>query len=191
MEGLDRQTQAPEVAVILAAGSGSRLCPETNTPKPLTKVLGLTLAERVVCALHEGCNIRRFIVTLGHEADKVRSHFTDIARRRGVTIDFAEPETWQLGNGASALSAKGRTGDASFFLVMTDHLFSLEILRTLARNELAPGEVCLAVDSDKAGIFDLDDVTRVRIADGRIQEIDKNLQPGFPRWVLTAGSLEA
>ncbi len=175
MERLEGRRQAPGVAVILAAGSGSRLYPKTNTPKPLTEVLGLTLAERVVCALHEGGNIRRFIVTLGHEADKVRSHFTDIARRRGVTVEFTEPAAWQLGNGASALSAKGRTGDASFFLVMTDHLFSLEILRTLARNGPAPGEVCLAVDSDKAGIFDLDDVTRVRIADGRIQEIDKNL----------------
>ena len=176
MEGLDGQTQAPEVAVILAAGLGSRLCPETNTPKPLTKVLGLTLAERVVCSLREGASIRRFIVTLGHEAEKVRLHFTDIARRRGVTIDFAEPETWQLGNGASALSAKGRTGDASFFLVMTDHLFSPEIPRALAHDRPAPDEICLAVDSDKASIFDLDDVTRVRITKGRIQEINKNLQ---------------
>jgi choline kinase len=124
MVGLERKRQAPEVAVILAAGTGSRLRSKTNTPKPLTKVLGLTLAERVVCSLHEGASIRRFIVILGHEAEKVRLHFTDIARRRGVTIDFAEPETWQRGNGASALSAKGRTGDASFFLVMTDHLFS-------------------------------------------------------------------
>ncbi len=176
MEGFDGRTQAPEVAVILAAGMGSRLCPETNTPKPLTTVLGLTLAERVVCTLREGGNIQRFIVILGHEAEKVRSHFTDIARRRGVTVEFTEPEAWQLGNGASALSAKDRTGDVSFFLVMTDHLFSPEILRALACSGPAPDEICLAVDADKASIFDLDDVTRVRITEGRIQEIDKNLQ---------------
>ena len=42
---------APEVALILAAGLGTRLRPKTKTPKPLTWVLGLTLAERVVCAL--------------------------------------------------------------------------------------------------------------------------------------------
>jgi len=67
MERLEGRRQAPAVAVILAAGLGSRLGPETNRPKPLTEVLGLTLAERVVCALHEGGSIRRFIVTLGHE----------------------------------------------------------------------------------------------------------------------------
>ncbi|HAC19014.1 MAG TPA: nucleotidyltransferase, partial [Dehalococcoidia bacterium] len=33
----------------------------------------------------------------------------------------------------------------------------------------------LAVDRDKDGIFDLDDVTRVKIDDGRITEIEKNL----------------
>ena len=176
MADFDGQTVVPEVAVILAAGLGSRLYPKTNTPKPLTKVLGLTLAERVVCALRTASNIRRFIVALGYEAETVRAHFTTVALRRDVTVDFAEAKDWQLGNGASALSAKGRTGDAPFFLVMTDHLFNPEIPHRLARNAPAPGEVCLAVDRDKAGIFDLDDVTRVRIASDQIQEIDKGLQ---------------
>ncbi|MEE8607311.1 MAG: NTP transferase domain-containing protein, partial [Nitrospiraceae bacterium] len=176
MADFDGQTVVPEVAVILAAGLGSRLYPKTNTPKPLTKVLGLTLAERVVCALRTASNIRRFIVALGYEAETVRAHFTTVALRRSVTVDFAEPKDWQLGNGASALSAKGRTGDAPFFLVMTDHLFNPEIPHRLARNAPAPGEICLAVDRDKAGIFHLDDVTRVRIASDRIKEIDKGLQ---------------
>ena len=69
------QTAAPEVAVILAAGEGARLYPSTNTPKPLTKVLGLTLAERVICALREGADIHRFIVTVGFETEVVRAHF--------------------------------------------------------------------------------------------------------------------
>ncbi len=45
---VDDRTAAPEVALILAAGRGSRLNSRSNIPKPLTKVLGLTLAERVV-----------------------------------------------------------------------------------------------------------------------------------------------
>ncbi len=44
-------TAVPEVALILAAGRGSRLDSRRNIPKPLTKVLGLTLAERVVHTL--------------------------------------------------------------------------------------------------------------------------------------------
>ncbi len=174
MAGVDGQTAAPEVAVILAAGLGSRLNPKTDVPKPLTMVLGLTLAERVVCALR-AANVRRLIVTLGHEAEAVRAHFTAIARRRGVSIDFIEAEGWEQGNGASALAAKGRTGDAPFFLVMTDHLFDPQIALALANDAPAPGEMCLAVDRDKADIFDLDDVTRVRIDDGLIKEIEKTL----------------
>jgi len=47
MSNTDLSNAAPEVALILAAGLGSRLRPQTKTPKPLTWVLGLTLAERV------------------------------------------------------------------------------------------------------------------------------------------------
>jgi CDP-L-myo-inositol myo-inositolphosphotransferase len=137
-------------------------------------VLGLTLAERVVCTLLDA-GISRFLVTLGHEAETVREHFSDIARRRGASIDFIEAEDWERGNGASALAAKGRTGEAPFFLVMIDHLFDPGIARALVDDPPAPGEMRLAVDRDKDGIFDLDDVTRVKIDDGRIQAIEKTL----------------
>jgi CDP-L-myo-inositol myo-inositolphosphotransferase len=162
------------MALILAAGLGSRLHAQTKTPKPLTRVLGLTLAERVVCTLLDA-GIRRFLVTLGHEAETVREHFSDIARRRGVMIDFVDAKNWERGNGASALAAKGHTSKVPFFLVMIDHLFDPKIAGALAHDPPAPGEMRLAVDRDKDGIFDLDDVTRVKIGDGRIQAIKKTL----------------
>jgi len=126
MNNSDLTTATPEMALILAAGLGSRLRSQTKTPKPLTRVLGLTLAERVVCTMVDA-GIRRFLVTLGSEAETIRGQFSDIARRRSVTIDFVEAKDWEQGNGASALAAKGRTGDAPFFLVMIDHLFDPKI----------------------------------------------------------------
>ena len=174
MENIDSANGIPQQAVILAAGLGSRLRLQTDIPKPLTNMLGLTLAERVVCTLLD-IGVRRFLVTLGHEATRVRAHFSDIARRRGVTFDFIEVEGGERGNGASALAAKGRTGEAPFFLVMIDHLFDPRMARALAEDPPAPGEMRLAVDRDKDGIFDLDDVTRVKIDEGRITEIDKDL----------------
>ncbi len=174
MKDTDLANATPEVALVLAAGLGLRLRLENNIPKPLVRVLGLTLAERVVCIL-EAAGVRRFLVTLGHESERVRAHFSDIARRRGVAVDFVEAEDWERGNGASTLAAKGHTGDAPFFLVMSDHLFDPGIARALADDPPAPGEMCLAVDRGKDGIFDLEDVTRVRIDDGRIQAIEKNL----------------
>ncbi len=175
MKDTDLANAAPEVALILAAGLGSRLYPETNTPKPLTKVLGLTLAERIVGTLR-ATRVRRLVVSLGHEAEVVEAHFSDIARRRGVMVELVRVKDWQLGNGASALAAKGHVGEAPFLLVMADHLFDPGIARALADDPPAPGEVCLAVDRDKSGIFDPEDVTRVRIASGRIEEIEKGLQ---------------
>ncbi len=172
---VDDRTAVPEVALILAAGRGARLNSRSNIPKPLTKVLGLTLAERVVHTLR-AASVSRFIVVLGHEAETIKAHFSDIAQRRGVTIEFVAARDWELGNGASTLAAKGRTGDAPFFLVMTDHLFEPTIALALASDAPASGEMCLAVDRDKAGIFDLDDVTRVQTANGRITEIDKSLR---------------
>jgi CDP-L-myo-inositol myo-inositolphosphotransferase len=121
-------------------------------------------------------NIQHLIVSVGHEAEMVREHFTDIAARRRMTIEFVEATEWQLGNGASALAAKGHTGKAPFFLVMTDHLFDPDIARLLARNVPAAGKICLAVDRDKEGIFDLNQVTRVRLADNRVVEIGKDLE---------------
>jgi choline kinase len=109
MNNTDLSNVTPEMALILAAGLGLRLQPQTKTPKPLTRVLGLTLAERVVCTLLD-TGIRLYLVTLGHEAEMVRGHFSNIARRRGVTIDFIEAEGWERGNGASAFAAKGCTG---------------------------------------------------------------------------------
>jgi choline kinase len=49
MDNTELAHAMPKVALILAAGFGSRLRPQTKTPKPLTRVLGLSLAERVVC----------------------------------------------------------------------------------------------------------------------------------------------
>jgi len=175
MTGDSKPTEAVQVAVILAAGSGSRLYSTTHTPKPLVKVLGLSLAERVICTLSKAVNIRHFIVILGFEAERVKAHFSDIAQRRSVTIAFQEATDWQRGNGASALAAKEHTGAAPFFLVMSDHLIDAAIPQALVQNPPAAGSVCLAVDHDKAGIFDLDDVTRVQITDNRIKAIDKNL----------------
>jgi CDP-L-myo-inositol myo-inositolphosphotransferase len=168
-------TMTPTLAVILAAGEGSRLFPKTNAPKALTRVFGLSLAERVMCTMALDVGVRRFIVVLGYEADTVRRHFTDVAGRRGLAVEFVEAPNWRLGNGASALSIKGHTSEAPFFLVMTDHMFDAVIAKALAADPLPDGSMRLAVDRDKDHVFDPENVIRVRSADGRIAEIGKDL----------------
>ncbi len=154
---------------------GTRLRDNSNRPKPLTLVLGLSLAERIVCTFQKDLGVRRFLVVVGYEAETVKAHFHDICAGRGVKVEFAEAEHWSLGNGASALAAKGLTGDSPFFLAMSDHLFDPEIGKMLIRHKPADGQACLAVDGNKNGNFDFDDVTRVKIKKGCIIEIAKSL----------------
>ena len=162
-------------AVILAAGLGSRLDLQAGVAKPLVEVDGITLAERVILALRAGGGVGRFIVTVGHKADVVGAHFEMIGRHHDVEIKTVAAANWHLGNGASMLAAKGHTGRGAFYLSMSDHLFDPAIAKALAEKAPGRGEMCLAVDRDKAGIFDLDDVTRVRSKDGKIEAIEKDL----------------
>jgi len=55
------------LAVILAAGEGSRLAGHGNDqPKPGIPLLGLSLSERTILACMDA-GIRRFVVVLGHK----------------------------------------------------------------------------------------------------------------------------
>jgi choline kinase len=166
----------PASALLLAAGLGSRLKSQASVPKPLVEVAGRSLAERAVVALQSGAGISRFVVSVGYEADVVKTHFADIARRCGIIVDFVSAPDWPLGNGASTLAAKEQLADGPFLLSMSDHLFDPGIAGALAAFPLRPDEMCLAVDRDLDGIFDLDDVTRVRCEGDQIVAIEKNLE---------------
>ena len=163
------------LTVILAAGEGSRLARQgEDTPKPALSLLGLSLAERtIVCCMAAG--IRRFLVVLGHSAEQVQAHYQGIATRRQCDVEFVTAQDWKLGNGASALAAGDQVGSDPFLLTMSDHLIApsliMKILRTCPQN----GEISLAVDRDKAGVFDVEDVTKTVLSDGRVVRIGKTL----------------
>ncbi len=170
----DARPARPELAVILAAGAGTRL--SSQTPKPMTVLLGLSLAERTLTTFSEDLGIRRFLVVLGHDAHRVREHFQEIARRRDIEIVYVEAADWRLGNGASALAIRGHIEDDIFFLAMVDHVFDCEIGRRLCQATHPVGGIALAVDRDKQGIYDLDDATRVSLDGSKIVAIGKELE---------------
>ncbi len=155
----------PRLAVILAAGEGSRLFGAAGQPKPLTPVLGLTLAERTLALFHFELGISRFVVTLGHEADVVEQHFREIGARWGFEMTFARAPDWRRGNGTSALAAAPFVSEADepFFLAMVDHLISPRLARALATQGVPEGAVRLAVDRNRAALFDEPDATKVRL----------------------------
>ena len=99
----DSHVGIPPLAVILAAGEGSRLkCHGNVTPKPALKLLGLSLAERTITSCM-AAGIRRFLVVLGHSADQVREPYQAIAARRQCDVEFVTAQDWKLGNGGNKM----------------------------------------------------------------------------------------
>jgi myo-inositol-1-phosphate synthase len=165
----------PRTALILAAGLGSRLLPNTSLPKPLAQVHGLTLAEWVVRTLRDSIDIERFVVSTGYEAETVRSHFRSVANRSGVQVEFVTASDWMKGNGASALAAEKALGDEPFVLTMCDHLYDHALPLRLVREAPEAGHMLLAADYDKADLLDVDDVTKVKTNALDIAAINKAL----------------
>ena len=171
----------PALAVILAAGEGSRLASEGDArAKPTVRILGLSLGERTLLACMDA-GIQRFLIVLGHEADRVRVHFERIAEARGCEVSFVEAPDWRLGNGASALAAAS-VSESPFLLTMVDHLVDPQIIRVVSSATLQSGEIGLGVDRDGARlapvgrIFDLDDATKLVLDGDRIEKIGKTLE---------------
>ena len=99
----DLHLRTGPLTVILAAGEGSRLAREGDgMPKPALSLLGLSLAERTIVSCM-GAEIRRFLVVLGHSADKVEAHYGGIAARRLCDVEFVTAQDWKLGNGGNKM----------------------------------------------------------------------------------------
>jgi 1L-myo-inositol 1-phosphate cytidylyltransferase len=157
--------------LIVAAGMGGRLR-EKGPSKPLIPVNGVRLLERVITRARSA-GVERFIVVSGYRGDDVRAALDEFSAREGIPIVHVVNEEWQRANGVSVLKAKPLLG-GPFLLSMCDHLVDPEILRGLMASTLEPDTVTLAVDFNVAdSINDLDDVTRVKCSDGRIEHIGK------------------
>ena len=174
---LMRLAAGPDVAVILAAGNGSRMNGET--PKPLLRVHGTRLLERAILSLHRA-GVKRFVVVTGAYTDEIAAVLPRLPRLRGLAIEQVHCATWEHGNGHSLACGAIAAGGA-FYLAMADHVFDPAIVTRLGAAAVAePDAVHLATDGDVPGVFDLDDATKVVTRDGAIVEIGKDL-PAFDR----------
>ena len=182
MKGADRKAStlrsppdATRLAVILAAGIGSRLTEAPDgPPKPLVPVLGMPVLERAVRACWE-TGIDRVVVVVGHRDNEVRVWIDEFARRGDKRPEFVVAENWDLGNGASALAARSVVGDSRFLLVMCDHLASVPLLSRVLECDPPEGGICMAVDWDQQALFDEEDATKVRLHDGHVVGVGKTL----------------
>ncbi len=161
-------------ALIIAAGEGSRLGSLTkDEPKPLIKLLGLSLIERVILTAREA-GIVEFIIVTGFMGEKLKEKLGN-GDNYGVNITYIENKEWQGGNGTSVLAAK-RALNEDFVLLMADHIFEAKILNGLKEVKLKNKECLLAIDKTPKEYIDLDDATKVNVENGRIMDIGKKIE---------------
>ncbi|MCA9598120.1 MAG: histidinol-phosphate transaminase [Myxococcales bacterium] len=160
-------------AVVLAAGTGSRLGNgAAPTPKPLRPVFGVPLLVRVLRTLQEA-GIQQAVVVVGHRGDEIRRVLTS-EPSLGLEIAFVDNDRYLDKNGVSLLAA-AQWVDRECILTMADHLYSPELVRRLLSADLTAGTCALGVDFDIERCFDIDDATKVRLSQGRITDIEKEL----------------
>ncbi len=161
--------------LILAAGRGRRLS-SLGEPKPLVRLLGLTLIERVILTLRR-CGIEEFYVVTGYKGKEVRDFLDKLSIQKGIRIVHVINEEWEKENGLSVLKAKGKI-KGKFLLCMCDHIFQESMVKKVMEYEPADEEICLCVDFrlNNPVIPDTNEATKVLVEDGRIKDIGKKLK---------------
>lgn len=160
--------------VILAAGMGTRIRGEAQPlPKPLVRVGGLTLLKRTILTAKKA-GVRRFVIVVGCDGDRVQAAMAGDPELGGLELVWVQNEDYRLANGVSVLKARPHVR-GEFFLTMADHVVDPAIFRRL-QDEPARDGLVLAVDRKLSTIFDMDDATKVKVAEGeRIAEIGKQI----------------
>ncbi len=158
-------------ALILAAGQGTRLRTVGDT-KPLVQLLGLGLIERVILTAKKS-GIKEFCIVVGYHGEKIREHLSD-GKKYGVKIQYVQNDQWTRGNAISILKARDHFKE-SFVLLMTDHNYDRRILDQLLKTKIGKDECILCVDRNPKDHLNIDDATKVRTVDHRIETIGKDL----------------
>ncbi|MCH8980759.1 NTP transferase domain-containing protein [candidate division KSB1 bacterium] len=159
-------------AVIIAAGNGSRLEGYQNScPKPLVKVGGMPLLQRVILSAKR-IGITEFVIVLGYQAARIRK--TINSKKLGVKITWVRNLDWRKPNGVSVLKAE-KFVDGRFLLFMSDHVFNVNILEKLKSVQLGKECGLLCVDYALNTVHNLDDATKVRTVDNQLLDLGKSL----------------
>lgn len=168
---MKNEINRPPMAVILAAGIGSRLSPLTdNCPKSLLSVGGSVILERMLrnCL---SCGISQFVLVLGHRADEIKQ-FVD-KTFRGIRVTYVINERYRETNtGYSLMLASKAIGTADFIKFDADVVFDVKILRQLIDSD-HPNVLC--IDQNIA----LEDEEVKVITDDQMQilEVGKSVDP--------------
>lgn len=157
-------------AIILAAGKGERM--NSSLPKPLHKVLGLSLIERVIIPLLK-TGIKEIIVVLGYKGKVIEEYLKRKFKNKNINFQFIYNNDYEKGNGASfLLGVETLKENEPFLLLMADHIYSPTIIERLLKAEGS----FIVVNQNFSLIKDLSAETKVKIDNGYLADIGKDLK---------------
>ena len=158
----------PLKAIIIAAGTGSRLSPLTNErPKCLLEVGGKTILERAIDALREN-GVERIAVVRGY-----LGHLIDYP-----DVTYYENPRFKENNVLGSLFCAEDEMDDDFIVSYSDIIYSSAIVASLASSD---ADIALTTDVDWLARYDgrdghpVSEAELVRIADGRVAKIGKGV----------------
>ncbi len=125
-------------ALLLAAGTGSRLSPLTDmTPKCLVNVNEISILERLVLSLQE-YDFKRLVVVVGHQADSVRDYLG--SRAGGMEISYITSPLYKTTNNIYSLWLARNVINEPFMLIESDLVFDTAMLKGM----LIPDRIAVA-----------------------------------------------
>jgi choline kinase len=171
--------------VVLAAGAGRRLRPDTDAlPKALLPVDGhvtiLDIALRNLAAV----GLRDIVIVVGYAADAIRDRVADLERDHGVRLTLVDNDRAQEWNNAYSLWLAREHFAAGALLVNGDTVHPVSVEETLlsaAGAAATPGAarsgLILAVDDIK--LLAEEEMKVIIGADGMITRITKLMDPAL------------
>ena len=137
----------PKIAMVLAAGLGTRMRPLTDTtPKALIPVGGKPLIDHMLDRLRDA-GVERAVVNVHHFADQMEAH---LAKRRDLEVLISDEREALLDSGGGIRHAAGLLGRDPIFVANIDSLWlegarpALETMKA-AWNPAAMGILLLLV----------------------------------------------
>ena len=116
-------------ALLLAAGTGSRLAPLTDkVPKCLVPVNEISILERLVDALRLH-NFKRLVIVVGHQADAIRNFLG--TRAGGMEISYIISPVYKTTNNIYSLWLARKVINEPFLLVESDLVFDPDMLKDM------------------------------------------------------------
>ena len=126
MKTVANGTRRITTALLLAAGTGSRLWPLTDdAPKCLTEIGGTTILERLVRSLRSR-GFKRLVIVVGHLDRCIRQALRTSVD--GLTIEFIRSPRYRTTNNIYSLWMARNTIREPFLLIESDLVFDTALL---------------------------------------------------------------